>query len=269
MDKIKFSEFKEKVVSDYPRLSAGDNFTFSCHPGISCFNKCCNDVNIFLTPYDILRLRKILGVTSSEFLEKYTLLPIEENLRHPVVMLRMGDDSLNCPFVGETGCSVYSDRPWACRMYPLGIASPKENEESTDEEFYFLLNEEVCRGFEENKGKTWTVSGWMDYQGIAEYEEMGRLFKDISLHEFFRNTKAIEPVKLEMFYMACYDLDKFRDFLFVSTFFKRFEVDDLRKEKMKTDDVELLKFGFEWIRFSLFGEKTVKIFGEEKFKNRN
>lgn len=269
MDKVKFSEFKDKIINDYPRLSASDSFTFSCHPGVSCFNKCCNDVNIFLTPYDILRLRKNLGISSSEFLEKYTLLPIEENLRHPVVMLKMDDESLNCPFVGPEGCSVYGDRPWACRMYPLGIASPKDETESNGEEFYFLLNEEVCRGFEENKGKTWTVSGWMDDQGIVEYEEMGRLFKDISLHEFFTKAKAIEPVKLEMFYMACYDLDKFRDFLFDSTFFKRFEVDEDKKERMRYDDVELLRFGFDWVRFSLFGEKTVKIFGEEKFKNRN
>ena len=30
-------------------------------------------------------------------------------------------------------------------------------------------------------------------------------------------------------------------------------------EKMKEDDLELLKFGYKWLRFTLFGEKTMTI----------
>jgi hypothetical protein len=64
---------------------------------------------------------------------------------------------------------------------------------------------------------------------------------------------------MEMYYMVCYNLDKFRRFLFESTFFDRFEIDEARREAMRNDDVELLKFGFEWLKFSLFGEKIMKI----------
>jgi hypothetical protein len=59
--------------------------------------------------------------------------------------------------------------------------------------------------------------------------------------------------------MVCYDIDRFRQFLFESTFFKRFDVPEERKEKIKNDDEELIRFGFEWLRFSIFGEKIFSL----------
>jgi hypothetical protein len=250
-------KLNKTILKEYPRLGLEDRFSFNCHKGVSCFNKCCSDVNIFLTPYDIVRLKNRLGIKSSEFLEKYTLLPIQEDMRHPVVMLRMSDEELKCPFVSEEGCTVYEDRPWSCRMYPLGVASPKEAEQNNNEEFYFLLKETVCQGFKENR--EWSVLEWMDDQSVSEYNELGDSFREISLHDYFIKAKAIEPVKLEMFYTVCYDIDKFREFVFNSTFLKRFRVDIERVEKMRENDLDLLRFGFEWLKFSLFGEKTITV----------
>jgi Fe-S-cluster containining protein len=254
------NKFKDEILKEYPRLTKDTKFQFKCEPGISCFNKCCNDVNIFLTPYDIIRLKNRLGITSTEFLDKYTILPISKNFKHPVVMLQMDKTSLNCKFVEEKGCSVYLDRPWSCRMFPVGVASPNEEAGKENDEFYFLLKEDVCKGFE--KGDDWTIEDWMDDQGVKEYNELGEMFKEISLHEYFLNGKYIEPVKLEMFYMVCYDIDRFREFIFESTFLRRFEIKPVTITKMEKDDVELLKFGFKWLRFSLFGEKTLKVHEE-------
>jgi len=254
---MKASEFKEKILKDYTRMKKTDKFSFACHPGVSCFNKCCNDVNIFLTPYDIIRLKNRLGISSSEFLAKYTILPIEENLKHPIVMFRMNDETLNCQLVGEKGCTVYEDRPWSCRMFPVGIASPKDSSEEPESEFYFLLEESVCEGFKD--GRDWTIGEWMEDQGVDDYVELGELFKEISLHDKFLKGKVKEPIKLEMFYTVCYDIDKFRELVFNSSFFKRFIVTEEEKAKMKKDDVELLKFGFKFLKFSLFGEETLEL----------
>ena len=65
---------KKTILEQFPRLDEDAKFTFSCHPGVSCFNQCCSDVNIFLTPYDVLRLKNRLGISSQEFLDKYTQL---------------------------------------------------------------------------------------------------------------------------------------------------------------------------------------------------
>ena len=55
-----------------------------------------------------------------------------------------------------------------------------------------------------------------------------------------------------MFYMACYDLDRFRRFVFETRFLELFEVDEARVEAMRSDDQELLDFAIQWLRFRLF-----------------
>ncbi len=253
---------QEKILEDYARLGPQDTFKFGCRPGVSCFNRCCGDVNIFLSPYDVLRLKKRLGMTSTEFLQKYCLLPVQKDMRTPVVVLRMNDDEAkSCPFVTEKGCGVYTDRPWPCRMYPLGLASQKDTPDGWQgERFYFLMQEEVCRGFEEPQ--EWTVSEWFTNQGIDEYDEWGEAYKELTLHEFFETGGTLTPDKMEMLFTAAYDLDKFRQFVFGSTLLQRFEVDEDFAEQMRISDEALLRFAFLWLRFSLFGEETVRVRAE-------
>lgn len=250
--------FKEAILKEYPRMSLEDRFSFRCHKNVPCFNHCCADVNIFLTPYDIIRLRLNLKLSSDEFLSRYTLAPFDKNLKFPVLMLKMNeDDSKTCPFVTAAGCGVYNDRPWACRMYPVGMASPKESESGGDQDFYFILREDVCHGHKEKQD--WSIREWVTDQGIDEYNEMGKYFKELTLHDFFLKGGTLDLQKMEMFFMACYHLDRFRKFLFESTFFERFEIDNEEKARIKDDDVELMKFGARWIRFALFGERTIKV----------
>ncbi len=251
-------KLKKAILDEYPRLTENDKFCFKCHPGVSCFNDCCADVNIFLTPYDIIRLRKNLGITSEEFLKKYTLAPFDKNLKYPVVMLKMEDnEKKSCPFVTEAGCGVYPDRPWPCRMYPLGLASPKKTDRISENEFYFILHEDVCKGFNEKHEQT--VSDWIAEQGIEEYNRMGEYFKEFTLSDFFQKGGDLPPQKIEMFFTTCYNIDTFRRFLFNTSFFAKFNIDEITIEKLKNDDVELMKFGFLWLRFAIFGEKTLSL----------
>lgn len=261
-------QLKEKILAGHERLEPGSTFRFSCHPGVSCFNKCCADVNIFLSPYDVLRLRKRLGMSSGEFLQKYTLLPVQKDMKTPVVLLRMTEDEArSCPFLTKEGCGVYSDRPWPCRMYPLGLASSKDTPDGWQgERFYFLLQEEGCMGFAE--AREWTVKGWMEDQQVDEYDRWGEAYKELTLHKYFQEGNILRPEKMEMFYTATYDLDKFREFVFGSTLLERFEVDEDMVEELRYSDEALLQFGFLWLQFALFGEKTIKVkpHVEEAFK---
>jgi Fe-S-cluster containining protein len=250
---------QEKIIEDQSRLGPGDTFRFGCHPGVSCFNTCCADVNIFLSPYDVLRLRKRLGISSTDFLEKYTLLPLQRNMTTPAVLLRMNDDETkSCPFLTEQGCGVYSDRPWPCRMYPVGLATSRDTPDGfRGERFYFLLKEEGCMGFQE--AREWTVQEWLDDQEVDEFDEWGEAYKELSLHRFFEDGGELTPDRMEMFYNSTYDLDKFRAFVFQSTLLERFDVDDDFIHEMQTSDEALLRFGFWWVRFALFGERTMRI----------
>jgi Fe-S-cluster containining protein len=251
-------KLKESILKDAPRFTEKDKFIFSCHKGVSCFTECCADVNIFLTPYDILRMKNSLDISSEEFLARHTLVPFNEKQQMPVVVLKMQDDEhKRCPFVSDEGCTIYEDRPWSCRMYPLGFASPKEGTSATETEFYFLMEEAHCKGFAD--GQELSVRQWLEDQGILEYNEMGEFFKDISLHEDFQKGETLEPDKMEMFYMVCYNLDKFRRFVFESSFLKTFEIEPELVESIRSDDVELMKFGFKWLRYALFGEPLIEI----------
>jgi len=250
-------KFHTQILEEHPRLGPEDSFSFACHPGVSCFNACCGDVNIFLTPYDILRLRKRLGTTTGEFLDNHTLSPFTKKMRFPVVMLKMKEEENKpCPFVTKQGCSVYEDRPWPCRMYPVGSAQSHGAIE-TDEDFYFLLHEEHCKGFED--GQERTIAEWVKDQGADEYDEANRWYRDIVTHPFLRGPEELSPQKMEMFHMGCYDLDKFKRFVIESPFLDKFEIDPARVEAIESDDKELLRLGADWVRFAVFGEKTIKI----------
>ena len=250
---------KERILGDHTRLEPNDTFKFGCYPGISCFNTCCSDVNIFLSPYDVLRLKNRLGMSSTEFLEKHTLLPVQRDMTTPVVLLRMEEnESRSCPFVTEKGCGVYTDRPWPCRMYPVGLATSRDTPDGwRGERFYFLLKEEGCQGFGEDR--EWTIREWMDDQEVDAYDEWGEAFKELSLHKYLEEGGILSPEKMEMFYNATYDLDKFRAFVFGSTLLDRFEVDEDFVHEMRGSDEALLRFGFLWVRFALFGEATFRI----------
>jgi Fe-S-cluster containining protein len=247
---------KQEILDSYPRMSADDTFTFACDRNLPCFTRCCADVNIVLTPYDIARMRRRLGLTAEAFLERYAVLPFTPNQPFPVPILKLSDaEGKPCQFLRDGGCSIYEDRPWACRMYPVGVASPKEGSEES--KFYFLMKEDVCQGH--GKGKTWTVRSWMQDQGASEYDELGEAFKAVTLHDFFQRGGRLEPAKMDMFFMACYNPDALRRFVFGSSFLRKFDVDAAVVERARTDDVVLLQLGFQWLRFCLFGEKTLAI----------
>ena len=151
-------------------LTEDSPFHFACHDALPCFTQCCNDVNIYLTPYDVLRLRQALRIGSSEFLAKYTRSFLTRVTNIPVVQLLMDHQFLRCPFVAEEGCRVYENRPWACRMFPLDLAS-------TDAQFRLISGKERCKGLSErSKG---TVGDWLESQAVLEYVEMDREFQSV------------------------------------------------------------------------------------------
>lgn len=53
------------------KLAGTDRFAFRCRPELACFNQCCRNLNLFLYPYDVLQLKKALGVSADAFLEEY------------------------------------------------------------------------------------------------------------------------------------------------------------------------------------------------------
>ncbi|MBM4295095.1 MAG: YkgJ family cysteine cluster protein, partial [Deltaproteobacteria bacterium] len=138
-------------------LSLRDRFTFHCHPGLACFNRCCGAPTILLSPYDILRLKNCLGISSGEFLQRYTCLETEANSNLPLIFMDIYSSAeVGCPFLRATGCTVYPYRPAACRLFPITMGSRLTEEGLVD--YYFCRRLDYCQGFA--AAAEWTVESW-------------------------------------------------------------------------------------------------------------
>jgi uncharacterized protein len=238
------------------RLGPNSRFSFRCHKDVKCFTQCCRGINIILTPYDVIRLKTRLGLSSEEFLAIYTELQMLEKTDIPVATLKLLDEEGSkkaCPFVRPEGCIVYEDRPTSCRYYPLGLATLAYKDDPDGDEFFFMVREAHCLGFEEDK--SWTVLEWREDQGADVHDRINAQWTDLIIRKrsFPPNLHWTEQTK-QMFFMASYDIDRFRSFVFGSSFLKKFPQEPQTLEKIKTDDVALLEFGLNWLKGLIFKE---------------
>ena len=234
----------------------GDKFRFSCHKGISCFTECCAKLRLALTPYDILRIKNRLGLSSEDFLEDYTDTDLSIHWRFPMIRLLMREDEKKtCPFVTKDGCTIYEDRPGACRLYPVGRAARLNDGHGSANDKFFLVSEPHCLGFQEER--LWTLDEWLNHEGVSQYNTMNDRWLEIVGSKKNLGPKETIQKKIRMFFMASYNLDIFRRFIFNSRFFDLFHVDQGVKAGIESDDVALMGFAFDWLKFSLFGEKTL------------
>ena len=230
-------------------------FNFKCGPGVSCFTSCCGDVTIILTPYYILRLKNRLDISSEDFIDQYTLPLTKSDQGLPVFVLKMGEDAdKRCPFVSsDKGCAVYSERPWACRMFPMDTRDGEEGEE----EYFVAADPKKCRGLEENNPVT--VDEWEKGQGLDIYKDIEFMFNEITSAQRIWGDHKLEGKVQNMVLLACYNTERFRKFVFESNFLKLFDLSPEEIDLLNRDDLELLKLGFRWLQFGLLGKSTLPI----------
>jgi uncharacterized protein len=232
-------------------MTPDDRFAFGCDRHVPCFNECCRDLNQFLFPYDIIRLKNCLGISSGEFLERYTKQHSGPETGLPVVTLKPDYASGSaCPFVTPSGCRVYENRPASCRMYPLARMVSRNRETGRMTEHYALMKEDHCLGFCEPK--TQTVREWIENQELIVYNRINDKFMEIISLKNRLNPGPLDLKSRYLFAMACYDMDTFRQHIFEKGLFDDFELDSITLEKIKTDDVALLDVGMTWIQQILF-----------------
>lgn len=241
------------------KLSLDENIQFRCHKDIACFNECCKRIDITLTPYDILRLKTKLGLSSAEFLGQYTLPYEMDSHSMPGVKIKTADDNPACPFLSETGCSVYEDRPTVCRYYALGLMSMRKENSAIDEDTYFLIHEDHCLGHQESR--TVTVADYRKEQGVEEYDQINRDWRQIILKKRSAGPTIGKPSQrsFQFFFLCSYNLDGLRDFVLSDGFSEVYDVESAILDILKTDDVTLLSFGFKLLKQVLFGENTIPL----------
>jgi Fe-S-cluster containining protein len=134
-------------------------FSYQC----GACRRCCFGKVIPLGPYEVARLAKNRGATTADLLATYTT--------PSGTALRSREDG-SCVFLGEHGCDVHSDRPLACRLYPLGRIVGANGVE------YFVEVEphpETAGVY----GIDGTVSDYVALQGIDRYVRAAELYHGV------------------------------------------------------------------------------------------
>jgi Fe-S-cluster containining protein len=205
-----------------------------------------------LTPYDILRLKNFLGLSSGQFLAQYTSQHIGPESGLPIISLKPADQQeMTCPFVTPEGCSVYECRPSSCRTYPMMRGVARSRETGQISKHFAVLREPHCRGFDQSKRQT--VQQWIDEQGVAECNEINdKLMQIISL----KNTRmpgSLDIKSRHLFFTALYDLDSFRTQIINNDRLADLAFDATLVDKaLEGDDLALLEVGMKWIEQVLF-----------------
>jgi Fe-S-cluster containining protein len=238
-------------------IEGGHQLQFSCHKGIGCWNACCSNIDISLTPYDIIRLKKRLGISSTVFLQDYTVPYEMEKEGIAGVKFRPVDGGTACRFMKPEGCSVYEDRPTACRYYPVALLSMRKQDEYVDSQSYALVKEDHCKGHE--VARTQTIDQYRAEQGVVEYDELARGWRQLVLKKKSSGPTIGAPSlkSRQLFFMACYDVDTFHNFVDSDAFGKLFKLGADEKALLMADDVELMQFAFRFLKQVLFGEQTI------------
>ncbi len=240
------SEATEQHLSAWPELGK-EPFSFRCHAGVSCFLSCCRQVELRLFPYDVLRLKTRLAMHSAAFLQAHTRLGQGAHPFFPAVMLNMQPDGEHlCPFLTEQGCSIYKDRPSACRTYPLERAVEK-TADGTLRSRWFLTRHSYCKGHLEEH--TCTVKQWEREQQLFDFNLFNDLWAEVDAlfaSNPWQGEGQAGPLQ-QLAFMVCYNIDAFRDYVQQHNLLAAFRLERDRRRRIEQEDSELLKFGFNWL----------------------
>jgi hypothetical protein len=238
-------------------LTAQTKIRFRCHKGISCFNACCKQADVTLAPYDVVRLKKRLGLSSEAFLKQYTVPYQMDGDGTPGLKMRTSDDGTCVMLDGDNGCGVYDDRPSVCRYYPVALLNMRQKDSSQAEEHYSLVREDHCKGHEEDREIT--IQDYRKEQGCEEFDLRNRDWYRLILKKKSAGPGVGKPseMSLQLFFMASYNLDMFRRFVLSDRFRSTYVLNDSFYEAVAKDDIVLMDFGFQFMRQALFGERTI------------
>lgn len=232
------------------RLEPDHVFRFSCGPHLACFNTCCANKRLPLLPYDLLRLRRSLGLSSAELLERHAEMDLDPVSGWPVLRLRLTAEG-RCPLVTPQGCGVYADRPAACRTYPLARAVRPDAQGRRVEEVFLRQETPACLGWEAPRALTPRM--WVEDQGLAPYQAANDALLPLFCHPRRQGRLELRPPQIHAVILALYNLDQWRQVVARPGFADAQGLEPEAVEAALASDEALLDLGRDWLLTQLFG----------------
>jgi len=171
-----------------------NDFNFACQR-TAC---CCQKMEIFLNPYDILKIAETLKLSTTKVINKYItfLEDRETNLFRPILKDARKEA---CAFNTDKLCIIHQNRPLSCRLFPLA----RINGELKLQKINF------CEGLKvQHKVKLADYikeDDGIEYFAMADlyhekYKVLKKLKKEILRDKYFQNLLNILLYDFEYFY---------------------------------------------------------------------
>ena len=109
-----------------------------------------------------------------------------------------------------------------------------------------MVDSSRCLGLDDNR--VWRLRDWFEDQGLQPYAEWNQRFAEVTEDKRLTRWRKEYPRGLDIFYLACYDLDRFREVVFEEKLYEMLEQPPVDRDKLKSDDLALLEFAFTWLR---------------------
>ena len=200
--------YRDVEQGKIPFLAQGDEFKWL---GCTMCGLCCFDIDILLTPYDILRLRRHLGCTTSDLIQR-GLVEIfpggNSGLPLAMVNFRKVDEKTSlCPFIAPVvdghklreltkgkdkptpedleaasipkrlACGIYPARPAVCRSSPLGRMSVRSKDGKDTRNLFYQPPTRFCPACQ-GEGRV-KVAKWIEDNGAQPYWDASERFQNI------------------------------------------------------------------------------------------
>lgn len=152
------------IAENYDKMKIGpdETFRFGCK---ECGKCCIHREDILLSPNDLFRAAKELGLSVVGFYQQYCEGYIGQDSRIPIIRLLPQGSVRRCPLLKDHHCMIHKAKPSVCAMFPLGrgVALKKDKApEEQDIKIQYILQPPICG----DRSETHTVREWLASFGM-------------------------------------------------------------------------------------------------------
>lgn len=205
---------------DAMKIGLDEQFRFGC---TMCGKCCINREDILLSPKDVYRMSKELGLTPDGLFSRYCEAYVGQDSRIPIVRLKPRGPARRCPLLRNRKCLVHRAKPVVCAMFPIGRCLVADNPEEGIRDFsktrleYIFVNP-ICG----DRSETHTVREYLELFGIPAEDDvyfmkwnqtilkMGSIFREV---EKAVSMKAMNTVWTAAFAAVYMNYDTNKDFM--------------------------------------------------------
>lgn len=169
----------KEIVDNYDKMKIDPDTPFKFHC-TQCGKCCINREDIMLSPHDLFRASKELGMAPQDFVKAYCDTYLGETSHMPIVRILPRGYIKRCPLLKDRKCSIHNAKPTVCAMFPIGRVirmdvNEKDKKSVTAEQIEYIFTDPGCG----DNSESHTVREWLGAFGIPLEDEFFVKWQDV------------------------------------------------------------------------------------------